>query len=384
MKPLRTFAALALLLHPTAMAMAQTAGHADAVRKQQEAAADARLAAVKQQIAALAQAQRQTAAQRSMLDGQIAQASQALAAAATQRAAADAAVAAGLRQLGMLQTQVDAQQARVAQQRAALAALLRAAYALGPDSDLRVLLGDADLARVARALAYAQVLQRQRLQHIDALRTALQQLQQRHQQLAAAQQQLVRDQAAAKAGEQAQQTARERLQALRARADARYRNQAQQLAALAQQRRDLEQLLARLRDIFADIPKQLPGNVPFVQLKGRLPWPIAGRARSWQGGLLIDPGGGHSRVRAVANGRVAWADWLRGFGMLVVVDQGDGWISLYGNNESLLVRVGDWVTPGQVIANAGSAAAGFDGAWFALRHDGRPVDPRGWLARGRR
>ena len=169
----------------------------------------------------------------------------------------------------------------------------------------------------------------------------------------------------------------------RAQADARYRDQAQKLAALAQQQHDLQQLLARLRDIFADIPKQLPGNVPFAQLKGRLPWPIEGRARAWQGGLLIDTGA-HDKVRAVANGRVAYADWLRGFGMLVVVDHGDGWITLYGNNESLLVRVGDWVTPGQVIANAGTAAAGFDGAYFALRHDGQPMDPRAWLQHLRR
>ena len=60
-------------------------------------------------------------------------------------------------------------------------------------------------------------------------------------------------------------------------------------------------------------------------------------------------------------------------------DEGEGWISLYGNNESLRVRVGDWVSPGQVIAEAGHAAVGFPGAWFALRHDGRPVDPRAWL-----
>ena len=150
------------------------------------------------------------------------------------------------------------------------------------------------------------------------------------------------------------------------------------MAQLQRQQQDLQQLLARLRDLFADIPAQLPGNTPFAQLKGRLPWPLAGRARPWQDGLLISPDAG-SAVRAVANGRVAYADWLRGFGMLVVVDQGEGWISLYGNNESLRVRVGDWVSPGQVIAEAGHAAVGFPGAWFALRHDGRPVDPRAWL-----
>ncbi len=383
MNPPRTLVAFALLLAAPALVTAQNALPGNAVRKQQEAAADARLAVVRQQIAALAQSQQQTIAQRDALDGRIAQASQALAAAAMRRQQANAALAASLQKLQALQGELTAEQAHLARQREALATLLRAAYALGPDSDLRVLLGDSDLARLARALAYAQYLQRQRLQRIHDLLETLRQLQIRQDALDAQRQQLAQAQAAAQASEQAQQDARARLQALRAQADARYRDQAQKLAALAQQQHDLQQLLARLRDIFADIPKQLPGNVPFAQLKGHLPWPIAGRARAWQGGLLIDTGA-HDKVRAVANGRVAYADWLRGFGMLVVVDHGDGWITLYGNNESLLVRVGDWVTPGQVIANAGTAAAGFDGAYFALRHDGQPMDPRAWLRHLRR
>ena len=365
------------------MVVAQNAAPGNAARKQQETAADARLAAVRQQIAALAQSQQQTIAQRDALDGSIAQASQALAAAAMRRQQANAALAASRQKLQALQGELDAEQAQLARQREALATLLRAAYALGPNSDLRILLGDSDLARLARALEYAQYLQRQRLQRIHDLLDTLKQLQIQQDALHAQQQQLAQAQAAAQASEQAQQGARARLQALRAQADARYRDQAQKLAALAQQQHDLQQLLARLRDIFADIPKQLPGNVPFAQLRGRLPWPIEGRARDWQSGLLIDTGA-HEKVRAVANGRVAYADWLRGFGMLVVVDQGDGWITLYGNNESLLVRVGDWVTPGQVIANAGTAAAGFDGAYFALRHDGQPADPRAWLRHLRR
>ena len=383
MNPPRTFVAFALLLAVPALVTAQTAPPGNAVRKQQAAAADARLAAVRQQIAALAQSQQQTIAQRDALDGSIAQASQALAAAAMRRQQANAALAASRQKLQALQGELDAEQAQLARQREALATLLRAAYALGPNSDLRILLGDSDLARLARALEYAQYLQRQRLQRIHDLLDTLKQLQIQQDALHAQQQQLAQAQAAAQASEQAQQGARARLQALRAQADARYRDQAQKLAALAQQQHDLQQLLARLRDIFADIPKQLPGNVPFAQLRGRLPWPIEGRARDWQSGLLIDTGA-HEKVRAVANGRVAYADWLRGFGMLVVVDHGDGWITLYGNNESLLVRVGDWVTPGQVIANAGTAAAGFDGAYFALRHDGEPMDPSAWLQHLRR
>lgn len=369
---------LLLAFAGTGIAAAPSAPPGDAARKQEEAAASARLDQVRQQIAALASAQKQTAMQRDALDGEIAQASQALAKAATLREQTAAALRASQQKLVALQAAVSAQQAHLARQREALGALLRAAYALGPDSDLRVLLGDADLAHLTRALAYSQYFQRQRLTQIHSLLTALKLLQTQQAALAAQQQQLAQAQSAAQASDLAQREARSKLQGLRARAAARYRDQGDKLAALAQQSRDLQSLLARLRDIFADIPKQLPGNVPFAQLRGHLPWPLTGSARAWQGGLLIAPGT-HSKVRAVANGRVAYADWLRGFGMLVVVDQGDGWITLYGNNESLLVQVGDWVSPGQVIATAGTSAAGFDGVYFALRHAGQPVDPRAWL-----
>ncbi len=380
MKPSRAPAVLALLLAPMAVAAAQGLPVASS-RRQQESATRAKLDQVKARIAALAAAQQQTANQRSALDGQIAQASQGLAAATARRTQADAALAATQRDMTVVQGQVTAQQSALARQRAALATLLRAAYALGPDSGLRVLLGDANLASVGRALVYARYLQRQRLARMDALKVTMQRLADRQAALIAEQHRLAAARQAAQAGLDAQIDARRKLQALRAQADARYRGEKARLAALAQQQQDLEQLLARLRDIFADIPKQLPGNVPFPELKGHLPWPIAGRTRPWQGGLLIDPGS-PGLVRAVANGRVAYADWLRGFGMLVVVDQGNGWITLYGNNESLLVRVGDWVSPGQVIAHAGTAAAGFKGTWFALRHDGKPVDAKPWLAPG--
>ena len=160
MNPPRAFVAFALLLAAPALVTAQNAAPGNAVRKQQEAAADARLAAVRQQIAALAQSQQQTIAQRNALDGRIAQASQALAAAAMRRQQANAALAASQQKLQVLQGELSAEQAHLARQREALATLLRAAYALGPDSDLRVLLGDSDLARLARALAYAQYLQR--------------------------------------------------------------------------------------------------------------------------------------------------------------------------------------------------------------------------------
>ncbi|MFN8774327.1 MAG: murein hydrolase activator EnvC family protein [bacterium] len=129
----------------------------------------------------------------------------------------------------------------------------------------------------------------------------------------------------------------------------------------------------------------------FASLKGRLALPVAGeignrfgQARAdgglqWRGiTILAQPG---QEVRSVAPGRVVFADWLRGFGNLLIVDHGDGYMTLYGNNESLLRRVGDGVRGGDPVATVGSGGgSGPAGLYFELRHQGKPVDPLGWSA----
>ncbi|MER3546828.1 MAG: peptidase M23, partial [Rhodanobacteraceae bacterium] len=137
----------------------------------------------------------------------------------------------------------------------------------------------------------------------------------------------------------------------------------------------------KLKDVFADIPKQLGVEKPFAQLHGQLPWPVPGRAHAGDGplahGLLIAAAPG-TVVHAIAYGRVAWADFMRGYGELVIIDHGNGWMSLYGNNEAALVEDGDWVKPGQPVAKVGRGEAQA-GAYFEIRKDGKPVDARGWL-----
>ena len=89
-----------------------------------------------------------------------------------------------------------------------------------------------------------------------------------------------------------------------------------------------------------------------------------------------------TEVRSISHGRVAFADWLRGFGLLLIVDHGDGYMSLFGHNESLYKEVGDWVEGGEVVATVGDSG-GLDraGLYFELRHDGQPINPRRWCKR---
>jgi septal ring factor EnvC (AmiA/AmiB activator) len=137
-----------------------------------------------------------------------------------------------------------------------------------------------------------------------------------------------------------------------------------------------------------------PGS-QFAQMRGRLPLPVAGEitgrfgaprkvegagtAPTWKGIFIKAPAG--AGVRAVATGQVVFADWLRGFGNLMVIDHGEGFLSVYGNNESLLRNVGDRVAVGDVVAAVGNTG-GIEqtGLYFELRFRGRPFDPLNWVA----
>ena len=175
----------------------------------------------------------------------------------------------------------------------------------------------------------------------------------------------------------------ERRQVL-ARIRERVEDRGETLAALKRDEQALQSLLKEIERALSDIPQQL--DRPFPSLKGQLAWPLAAarRARADQSGLLIpaEPG---SRVSAVAPGRVAYADWLRGYGLLLILDHGDGYMSLYAHNHTLYKDVGDWVAGGEALGEVGSSGGRAEPAlYFELRRDGEPISALAWLrpARG--
>ena len=347
-----------------------------------EAATRTQLAAVRAEIARIADAQHATAARRDAINARLAEQATQLSQAANALRDTDAAITAKSASLTDLQQQRAQLATKLSGQRAALAELLRAAYTLDRGSDVSLLLGDDDIAKIDRALAYSRYFQRDRVARIRALLGEVAQLDQLKASIDADTAAL-QQQRAQRAAQQAQlEQARDAQRKLLADADAQLAQQKDKLASLRHDADALNELLKRLQNVFADIPAQLGKNTPFAQLRGKLPWPVAGASRAGAGtlaqGVVIAAKPG-SEVRAVAYGRVAWADFMRGYGMLVIVDQGDGWMSLYGGNEAALVSAGDWVKPGQPIATIGRDPEP-GGAWFGLRHDGKPVDSRGWLA----
>ncbi|MEO6968018.1 MAG: peptidoglycan DD-metalloendopeptidase family protein [Rhodanobacteraceae bacterium] len=353
----------------------------DAQRKAQQAQAQQKLDAVRAQIGEIAAQQRATAAQRESLNATLTQQARQLSDAARVLHDTDAAIEEKSVALEQLISERVALETKLAGQREALAQLLRAAYALDRGSDLSMLLGNEDIGRIARMLAYSRYFQNDRVQRIRALLADVARLDQVKAGIDADKAALDKQRGEHAARAQSLEQARDAQQHLLAAADAQLAQQKDKLDALQRDAQALNQLLEKLKDVFADIPKQLGVERPFAQLHGQLPWPTTGAAHTGAGvlarGLLIAAKPG-AEVHAVAYGRVAWADFMRGYGMLVIVDHGGGYMSLYGNNESALVGVGDWVKPGHAIATVGRGQ-GQAGAYFEIRKDGKPVDARGWL-----
>ncbi len=360
----------------------------------EQAAAKQKLSNLHQQLQALDKRQAATAARRDQLNAELAKETTALAAAARALRETDAAIAAKQQQLQQLQQQRADLQQKLASQRAAIADLLRASYALGHGSDLRLLLDNEDVGRSARALVYSKYFQQDRLQKVQQLMAGLAQLQTLEQQITAEQEalQVQRDQREKQSAQLAQQRAA--AQKLAAAADATYQNQAQRLAALKQDEQSLNSLVARLQQQIDQAMREAaeraaarrhgksPPRVAVggagANIRGNLPWPASGEVHSYGNGVLIRAPGG-SEVRAVANGRVVYAGFLRGYGMLLILNHGNGWMSMYGNNEALLHNVGDAVKAGQAVGTASAPTGVNTGVYFELRKNGEPVDPRSWL-----
>lgn len=274
-------------------------------------------------------------------------------------------------------------------QREALAALLRSAYALGHNEELKLLLQQDDVAAIARVLAYHRYFQRAQVGQIDKLRGDLKQLADVQDSIVVATRELTSTRDARNAESGRLDTERSARAQLVAAIDAKLKDQGARIAALGKDETALTQLLEQLRDVFADIPKQLAGEAPFASARGKLAWPLKGKVVTAFGaadesgrrssGVLFAAKVG-AAVHAIAHGRVVFADWMRGYGLLIIVDHGDGYLSLYGCNETLLKDVGDWVDAGETIATSGaSGGQKTPGLYFELRAKGQPVDPRGWL-----
>lgn len=270
---------------------------------------------------------------------------------------------------------------------------LRAAYALGRRETLKIWLNQEDPASVGRVLTYHRYLTKDRMQRMDAVREQLGQLARTEAEIDRQTHELSTMHARQTAEMEAlRKTRAERAGVLhKLRAD--IRDQSGRLTEFQNNEKRLEKLIRELQLALADVPRSGAPHTEFGKLKRKLPWPVKGtlahrygQQRSvgngnlkWRG-VFIETGDG-ADVHAVSRGRVAFSDWLRGFGLLLILDHGDGYMSLYGHNQALYKSVGEWAEAGEVIATAGDSGGGErTGLYFELRHRGKTINPLKWCA----
>ncbi len=268
---------------------------------------------------------------------------------------------------------------------------LRAAYALGAQQNMKMMLNQQDPAETGRIQAYFSYFNKARETEIQQFIQTIESKQQQEKELS----ETLDSQKSALATRKKQKRSlqKQRLQRnqLLAQLDEKIKNQEQTLTGLESSRNKIEDLLRSLGQLLADIPATPGEKKPFKQQKGSLPWPVKGpfiarygQSRNkgdlkWNGVLIGSPYG--TPVQAVSHGRIAFSDWLQGYGFISIIDHGDGYMSLYGHNESLFKQAGDWVNAGEVIATTGdSGGQPNPGLYFEIRARGKPIDPYQWCS----
>lgn len=397
---------------------AQTASTREAERKLQK---------LRSELKGVAQERRQIEGQRGQASQQLREADEKVARSGRTLAQTEAALREQSRALANAEQRRNTLQSNLEKQNRELAGLLRAAYQIGNHAPLKLLLSQDTVADANRALAYHRYLQRERAQRITTLTADLKELETLQAQIAQRQQHLQGTQR-----DQKQQVAtlasdrRERAQTV-ASLEERFKDKREKEQALGQDAKALETLLANLRAAAARAeaerraaarkaaaekaaaeraarqaaaagrPPPPPTKVPPAVASapapkvGGLGWPLSGNLLARYGGKLPDgrtssgvligaPAG--STVTAVADGTVVFSDWMTGYGMILIVDHGNGYMSLYAHNDTLLKDAGARVSRGDAVAKVGnSGGQGVTALYFELRRGGQPVNPDSWLQR---
>ena len=301
----------------------------------------------------------------------------------------------------------------LADKRAELAKLLRAAQFAGEAAPLKALLAQDRVAEAERALTYQGYLQRAQVERIRVLGAEIARLQALEDEIL--QRRSALDAAGRRQAEQLPQlqAARQQRAGLLAKLDQQYRDRTEREKALGRDAKALQNLLAQLRAAAAKAARETErarreaerqarstgkpapkrnavASAPAMRVGG-LSWPVSGSLLAAFGGRLPDgrrsdgvliaaPAG--TAVKAVADGTVVFADWMTGYGNILIIDHGNGYMSLYAHNDSLLRAAGDAVRRGDALAAVGSSGGQERPAlYFELRRNGTPVNPSGWLTR---
>jgi len=298
------------------------------------------------------------------------------------------ALEAGAKELSDLEQQRSEREKARDQQQARIAMELKTAWQMGRQGQLKILLNQENPHTVARTLGYYRYFFQARNTLLEQYRKTLKELEELQLRIDTTLTEL-KTRGQTLADQQADVTAAQDKQKLAlAELNDSISSKSAQLKQKEQDRKQLEDLLRAIEKAIVDL--QVPANyAAFKSAQGQMPWPLDGKPSNlfdrprnegkmrWQG--ITIPAKEGSTVKAIHHGRVVYADWLRGSGLLMIIDHGDSYMSLYAHNESLLREVGEWVTAGTPVSTVGNTGGEDQTAlYFEIRHGGKPIDPSKW------
>ena len=384
MSPWRILAIALLAIAPLAIGEGVSADE-----QNREKAEEAKLRALEKDIQTLRQSLEERGGERNTLADELREQELAVAAVNSRISTLDADIARLNDELAELARRRHGLEEQSRAQQAMIARELDAAFRLGRAEPLKLLLNQEEPDHLNRTLKFYRYFVEARRARIEDYRALMAELEavvagmaSRQLELAASRDELASQQTALAAGNEKR---REVLTAM----DRELDSEQARLTELDRQREELEAILARLQEAIQELAA--PASEPFPTLRGKLPWPADGkvlqafgsmRAQNlpWTGWLIAAEEG--TGVSAVHPGRVVFSDYLRGHGLVLIIDHGNDYLSLYAHNQVLLKEPGDWVRSGERIALVGKSGGLEDSAlYFEIRHNGRPQDPRNWLAR---
>jgi septal ring factor EnvC (AmiA/AmiB activator) len=270
-----------------------------------------------------------------------------------------------------------------------LAEQVYTAFTLGREEKVKLLFSQQEPQSLQRNLVYYQYFSNARVALINDVQANIDKIIETEELIQQARQELEKDQQALNRQKQKLDKDRGKRKSIIASLDQQLKKQGGSLSRLEDEAVQLQNLIKSIQEIFVDAPETEISRRAFAELKGKLAWPVKGKLKRlfgrnkplsnlrWQGVMIEAPGGSH--VQAVSHGRIAFADWLRGLGNLIIIDHGNSYLSLYGHNESLFKSAGEWVDAGEVISSIGSSGGQKKpGLYFEIRKKGKPQNPTGW------
>jgi len=375
-----------LLFNVSAVSLAASGSSKGQLKQQQ-------LQQLRKDISALKNKLKEQQSEKSQLENEIQQAEQGIADNARQLFATQQQIKQLDSRLSELNEQLAQHRQQLVLQQQLLSGQLQASYAIGRQEYIKLLLNQQNPATISRIMSYYDYFNEARSKQIGQVNSLLQRIVDDQQNISLTSQSLQDKHYQLKQEKHLLQEKQSARNVLVAQLKQDIVSQDKKLADLLKDKKNLSLLISKLKKALDDIPS-LPIEKSFAKQRGKLYWPAKGKVKKlfahwrsvgkvkWQGNIISAKEG--APVHSISHGRIAYSDWLRGYGLITIIDHGDGYMSLYGHNQTLLKEVGDWVENNEIIATVGSSGGLKKvGLYFEIRYNGKPSNPSHWCKKRR-